>query len=107
MRADSNLGILDAKALKKRITAAIPYNRNLYRYNQVQSYFAQVETVMQQMCELAEQLPADDTLKLLDYALQRITRALETIDDSGGFRFGAVELLQAIHINTCNRLDWP
>ena len=107
MRADSDLGILDAKALKKRITATIPYNRNLYRYNQVRSYFAQVETVMEQLCELAEQLPADDTLKLLDYALQRITRALETIDDSGGFRFGAVELLQATHINTCNRLDWP
>ena len=107
MRADSDLGILDAKALKKRITAAIPYNRNLYRYNQVRSYFAQVETVMDHLCELAEQLPADDALKLVDYALQRITRALETIDDSGGFRFGAVELLQTSHINTCNRLDWP
>ncbi len=107
MRADSDLGILDAKALKKRITAAIPYNRSLYRYNQVRSYFAQVETVMDHLCEMAEQLPADDALKLVDYATQRITRALETIDDSGGFRFGAVELLQTTHINTCNRLDWP
>lgn len=107
MRADRDLGILDAKALKKRITAAIPYNRQLFRYNQVRSYFAQVETVMDHLCEMAEQLPAEDTLKLADYALQRITRALETIDDSGGFRFGAVELLQTTHINSCNRLDWP
>ena len=107
MRADSDLGILDAKTLKKRITAAIPYNRNIYRYNQVRSYFAQVETVMDHLCEMAEQLPADDTLKLVDYALQRITRALETIDDSGGFRFGSIELLQTTHINTCKRLDWP
>jgi uncharacterized Zn finger protein len=107
MRADGDLGILDAKALKKRITAAIPYNRNLYRYNQVRSYFAQVETVMDHLCEMAEQLPAEDTLKLVDYALQRIARALETIDDSGGFRLGPVELLQTTHINTCNRLDWP
>jgi uncharacterized Zn finger protein len=107
MRADSDLGILDAKTLKKRITAAIPYNRNLYRYNQVRSYFAQVETVMAYLCEKAEKLPADDVLKLVDYSLQSITRALETIDDSGGFRFGAVELLQITHINTCKRLDWP
>jgi len=68
MRADSELGILDAKALKKRITAAIPYNRNLYRYNQVRSYFSQVETVMDHLCEMAEELPAEDTLKLVDYA---------------------------------------
>jgi uncharacterized Zn finger protein len=107
MRADRDLGILDAKALKKRITAAIPYNRNLFRYNQVRSYFAQVETVMEHLCEVTEELPAEDTLKLVDYALQRIARALETIDDSGGFRFGAVELLQTTHIDTCNRLDWP
>jgi len=43
----------------------------------------------------------------VDYALQRIERALETIDDSGGFRYGALEMLQTAHINTCNRLDWP
>lgn len=106
LRADSALGVLDAKALKKRITAAIPYNRNLYRYNQVRSYFAQVETVLEQLGEIAEQLPAEDTLKLVDYALQRITRALETIDDSGGFRYGTLELLQTTHIRACERLDW-
>ena len=107
MRADRDLGVLDVKALKKRITAAIPYNRNLYRYKQVRNYFAQVEIVMDQLCEMAEQLPAEDTLKLVDYALQRICRALETIDDSGGFRFGAIDALHMAHINACTRLDWP
>lgn len=107
MRADRNLGILDVKALKKRITAAIPYNRNLYRYKQVRNYFAQVEIVMHQLCEMAEQLPAEDMLKLLDYALQRTNRALETIDDSGGFRYEAIETLHIAHINACTQLDWP
>jgi len=107
MRADRDLGILDVKGLKKRITAAIPYNRNLYRYKQVRNYFSQVEIVMDQLCEMAEQLPAEDTLKLVDYALQRISRALETIDDSGGFRYGAIEALQMAHTNACTRLDWP
>jgi uncharacterized Zn finger protein len=107
LRADRALGVLDAKALKKNITAAIPYNRNLYRYNQVRSYFAQVETMLEQLCDLTDELPAANTLKLVDYALQRIWRALDTIDDSGGFRYGSVELLQTTHIQACQRLDWP
>ncbi|MFV9615529.1 MAG: hypothetical protein ACNYZG_06205 [Gammaproteobacteria bacterium] len=107
MRADRDLGIVDVKALKKRITAAIPYNRNLYRYKQVRNYFAQAEIMADQLSEMAEQLPAEDTLKLVDYALQRINRALETIDDSGGFRYVAIETLHIAHINACNRLDWP
>jgi len=107
LRADSDLGMLDVKALRKRITAAIPYNRNLYRYKQVRNYFAQVETIIDQLCEMAEQLPAEDTLKLVDYALQRINRALESIDDSGGFRYGTLDTLHLAHINACNRLDWP
>lgn len=106
MRADNDLGLLDTKAIKKRITAAIPYNRNLYRYSQVRNYFVPVEIMADQLEEMADQLAADEILKLIDYALQRIDRALETIDDSGGFREAAIEVLQITHINTCNRLDW-
>jgi len=106
LRADNALGLLDAKAIRKRITAAIPYNRNLYRYSQVRNYFAPIETFVDQLQEMIENLPADDALKLIDYALQRVDRALEAIDDSGGFRFYSVEELQLMHINTCARLDW-
>ena len=107
MRADSDLGLLDTKAIKKRITAAIPYRRNLYRYNQVRNYFSPVEMIADQLQDMAEQLPADDTLKLIDYALQRIDRALESIDDSGGFRLYAMEILGCTHIVACKRLSWP
>ena len=106
MRADNDLGLLDTKTIKKRITAAIPYNRDLYRYNQVRNYFVPVEIMADQLEEMAEQLPADEILKLVDYALQRIERALETIDDSGGFREVAMDVLQITHISACNRLDW-
>jgi len=106
MRADNDLGLLDTKAIKKRITAAIPYNRHLYRYNQVRNYFVAVEIMADQLGEMAEQLPADEIIKLVDYALQRIDRALETIDDSGGFREVALEVLHITHINACTRLDW-
>lgn len=107
MRADRDLGIVDLKALRKRITATIAYNRNYYRYNQVRNYFSPIEVLADHLNEMSDQLPAEDMLKLVDYALQRINRALETIDDSGGFRYYAVDTLQSIHINACTRLEWP
>lgn len=107
MRADRELGVIDVASLKKRITATIPYNRHLHRYNQVRNYFTQVAIMADHLKEMTEQLPAEDTIKLVDYALQRIYRALETIDDSGGFRYDAIEILHAVHIAACAQLDWP
>lgn len=100
------LGVLDRKALKKRITAAFPVNRDLYRYGQVSAYFARAEAVVEQLAEQAPQLPAEQCLKLVDYALSRLGRALETIDDSGGFRFHCDPTLQTLHVQTVTRLDW-
>lgn len=107
LKADRDLGVLDLKAFKKRITAAIPYKRNSFRYQQVRNYFAPVEIIADQIGEITEQFPADDMLKLIDYALARINRALEHIDDSGGFRLAAVDALHRAHIISCKRLDWP
>ncbi|MBZ9537618.1 hypothetical protein KGQ90_01485 [Modicisalibacter tunisiensis] len=106
LRADAVLGVLDHKALKKRITAAFPVNRDLYRYGQVSAYFARAEAIVEQLAEQAPQLPADKCLTLVDYALSRMARALETIDDSGGFRFHCEATLQTLHIQTVKRLDW-
>lgn len=106
LRADAVLGVLDHKALKKRITAAFPINRDLYRYGQVSAYFARAEAVVEQLAEQAPQLPAEKCLTLVDYALSRMDRALETIDDSGGFRFHCEATLQTLHVQTVTRLDW-
>ena len=106
LRADAVLGVLDHKVLKKRITAAFPINRELYRYGQVSAYFAQAESVVEQLAEQAPQLPAETCLALVDYALSRMDRALQTIDDSGGFRFHCEQILQTLHIETLKRLDW-
>ncbi|WP_300273720.1 hypothetical protein [Halomonas sp.] len=107
LRADAVLGVLDHKALKKRITAAFPLKRNLHRYGQVRPYFAKAEAVVDQLAEQAPQLPPDTCLTLVEYALSRLARALETIDDSGGFRFHCEETLQRLHVQTVQRLDWP
>ncbi|WP_133635336.1 SWIM zinc finger family protein [Halomonas ventosae] len=106
LRADAVLGVLDHKALKKRITAAFPLNRDLYRYGQVSAYFARAEAVVEQLAEQAPQFPAEQCLTLVDYALSRLGRALETIDDSGGFRFHCEATLQTLHVQTATRLDW-
>ncbi|WP_163560438.1 hypothetical protein [Halomonas sp. NO4] len=106
LRADAVLGVLDHKALKKRITAAFPINRDLYRYGQVNAYFAKAEAVVEQLAEQASQLPPEQCLALVDYALSRMDRALETIDDSGGFRFHCEANLQTLHVQTVKRLDW-
>ncbi|MFD2665829.1 SWIM zinc finger family protein [Halomonas halophila] len=106
LRADAVLGVLDIKTLKKRITAAFPVNRDLYRYEQVNAYFARAEAVVEQLAEQAPQLPADQCLTLVDYALSRMARALETVDDSGGFRFHCEHILHDLHVRTVRRLDW-
>ncbi len=106
LRADAVLGVLDHKALKKRITAAFPLKRSLHRYGQVRPYFAKAEAVVDQLAEQALQLPPDTCLTLVEYALSRLARALETIDDSGGFRFYCEETLQTLHVQTAQRLDW-
>ncbi|WP_434984531.1 SWIM zinc finger family protein [Vreelandella zhaodongensis] len=107
LRADAALGVLDHKALKKRITAAFPINKGLFRYNQVSHYFTKAEIVIEQLAEQLPQLPPEKSLALVDYAIARMSKALETIDDSGGFRYHCEHLLHTMHIQTVQRLDWP
>ena len=106
LKAEIASGGLDAKAMKKRITAAIACNRHIYRYAQVRDYFARVETVTQFLLENLHLFEAEQALSLTEYALQRLQKALETVDDSGGFRESCVHDLQACHVQACAALDW-
>ncbi|MGS2717267.1 SWIM zinc finger family protein [Eionea flava] len=76
LRADLALNKIDAKAIKKRITAALPYNRHYYRYPQVRSYFAQAEPTIELLVQQAPNLEVDKALALVDYSLQRLEKAL-------------------------------
>jgi uncharacterized Zn finger protein len=107
MKADIALGKVDHKALKKRITAALPYNRHLFRYNQVRAYFAKAESAIDMVADELKHLPAETALTLVDYAVQRLARALQTVDDSGGFRMGTEYTLHDAHKEALARLDWP
>ena len=107
LKAEIAAGKLDHKAFKKRFTKAIPYNRHLYRYAQVRDYFSRIELVVDKLAEFRSDFKAADVLGLVDYALQRIEKALETIDDSGGFRYASVEILNELHIEILSEIDWP
>ena len=107
IKADSAAGKMDDKAIKKQITAAIPCNRQLFKYHQVRNYFQTVESVLENLEPLIKSLTPEKALKLIDYAMQRIDRALETIDDSGGFRYHSVELLASLHLDTLGRSALP
>ncbi len=106
IRADQALDVVDFKAIRKRITTAIPYNRQLYRYAQVSAYFARVAAVLELLADSSESLSAAQMLQLCDYALQRIARALETVDDSGGYRFESLEILAGLHQLAFLAFDW-
>ena len=107
LKAEIAAGKLDHKAFKKRFTKAIPYNRHLYRYAQVRDYFARVELLVDKLAAFRPDFKAADILGLVDYALQRIDKALETIDDSGGFRYPSVETLNELHVEILSEIDWP
>ncbi|WOG25613.1 hypothetical protein [Endozoicomonas sp. 8E] len=106
LKAETALGIMDRKTIRKRITAAIPYNRHYFRYAQVRQYFANVEQLLFNLESPLKKLAASDQLALLDYAMSRIVHALETVDDSGGFRFEAVAQIQRMYIEAFASLNW-
>lgn len=103
IKADIAAGKMDNKAIKKQITSAIPYNRNLFHYPQLREYFHRVEVVINNIKPLIDELSAAKALVLIDYALVRIDRALETIDDSGGFRYDVLDTLMLMHLETLTR----
>ncbi len=103
LRADIAAGKINDKAIKKQLTAAIPYNRHLHRYAQVRQYFQRLEGVLENLGPLIEQQPPETAMALVDYAVERIDRALETVDDSGGFRYSSLEQLADLHRQTLAR----
>ncbi|OUS37131.1 hypothetical protein A9R01_05020 ['Osedax' symbiont bacterium Rs2_46_30_T18] len=98
LRAHNALNPVDAKFLKKKITQAFPINKHLHRYSQVGQYFAQAEPIIDLLLEQREGLSTDALFSLTDYALTRLDKALQTVDDSGGYRFHCQDSLSQLFI---------
>ena len=95
LRAELATGQLDAKDIRKQITKALPFRPSgLWRFNQVALYFKDAEQRIRALCSAIAQLPAAKSLKLLLYAFERLEKTLETVDDSGGYRFSLLAVLE-------------
>ena len=103
LRAETAAEKLDEKTFKKHITAAIPYHRHLHRHQQVQAFFSKIEALLQRLKEESNQLEPEHILKLADYAIQRIHRALESVDDSGGYRQKSLDMIAQLHCDALSR----
>ncbi len=97
LRAETAAEKLDEKTFKKHITAAIPYHRHLHRHRQVRAFFAKIEALTERIDEESDHLEPEHILKLVDYAILRINRALETVDDSAGYRQECLDMLAKLH----------
>jgi len=93
IKADLSMGLVDTNTFRKKITKALPY-RNIFKSRQVAAYFSNADAIFELIMEPIGELPADERIKLLQYAYDRLNKALQRIDDSGGFRYYLEDMLQ-------------
>lgn len=96
---------ISASELKKLINASIPLNKHLYRSGDVSRYFESVDSLVDFLIEKLD--PADKlTLPLVEYTLGRLIQALETVDDSGGYRMESQERLNNLLMSTLQKMEF-
>jgi uncharacterized Zn finger protein len=106
LQADVMTGKIDARYLKKQITAATPM-RDIWERHQVVEYFERIETTLAGIRSIASEVPAEDMLTTVLHGFGRLNQALERVDDSGGDRWAAQHDLRELHIQALLRLDLP
>lgn len=105
IKAHAASGDLSLRELKKPITKATR-SKHLWDYAEVREYFQTLESTLDNLALVAEDVPPGTFLKAVLYGIERLDRALETVDDSGGYRCGPQQSLLALHIRALARLDW-
>lgn len=98
-------GSVDANQLKQSITRVTPL-RDIFEQRQVSSYFRRLETTLQGIMEIAEQIPAEVLLETALHGIRRLNKALERIDDSGGYRDHSQAMLRDLHGQSLQRIAW-
>ncbi len=91
--------------LNKLLTKALPM-RDVWEYDKVYDYFQHAQEVFDVFVEHAAKLPASEYFALIDKACARLDKALQRVDDSGGYRYGIVEFLAKQSTKTFALLDW-
>lgn len=104
-QAELAAGATSAKRLKQSITQVTP-PRNIVEPGKVVAYFRRLEATLQGIAAIADQVPADVLLETVLHGIRRLNRALEQIDDSGGYRYNAQYDLRAMHIQALTEIGW-
>lgn len=104
-KAELSSETLTLSQLKKLITRVTPA-RQLWGYREVGAYFQGLESTLERIAGVADQIEPPVLLRTVEHGLKRLNRALESVDDSSGYRFGSQEILRRLHIDALRRLDW-
>ena len=98
--------LVDPKKLKQSITRVTPL-KDIFEPGKVRAYLRRLETTLQGIQAIADELPAEDLLEATVHGIDRLNKALEHIDDSFGYREGAQTILRDLHVRSLKRIDWP
>jgi len=104
-QAELAAGLVDAKQLKQAITRVTPL-RDIFEPGKVNAYFRRLEATLHGIVEIADQIPAEVLLETALHGIRRLNKALERIDDSGGYRDDAQAMLRDLHGGSLHRIDW-
>jgi uncharacterized Zn finger protein len=97
---------LSSAELRKLVNASIPLNKHLYRSADVRHYFVTIEKIVSFLTEKLD--TADkDSLAILEFTFERIMHALETVDDSVGYRFDMQEQLTKLYMQALEKQQLP
>lgn len=96
---------MDAKELKLSITKVTPL-QDIFEWGKVSAYFRRLVATLKGILEIADQLPPDILLKTALHGITRLNKALERIDDSGGYREHAQVILRELHGRALKRIEW-
>ncbi len=104
-QAEFAVGVPSAKRLKQAITK-VTRPGNIVEHGKVVAYFRRLEATLQGISSIADRVPADVLLETALHGMQRLDRALEQIDDSGGYRDNAQYDLRTLHIQALTAIGW-
>ncbi len=100
MESASTETSVDTKTLKSAITSATRTG-DFVHYRETAGFAQGIEVVVHSLGRLLENGFAEEAIPLVEYALRRVERAIEHMDDSDGHMRPILDDLQALHHAAC------
>lgn len=105
LKAELSAQASDPKVLKKQITRALPL-KYLFQYRQVAQYFDSAYDQINELLAAAESLTPEARFDIIMAVYKRLAKVFVRVDDSGGFRFELIAMLDQQLEQSFNALAW-